>query len=109
MKKFHLLTATALSLVAGAAPALAQTTPTAPVETPIAPAAPGDATAQADDDWGNEIIVTANRRAEPIQDVPIAVTAVNAQLLDDAGVRDIRGLEQLAPSLQTTTGSTARC
>ena len=47
MKKFHLLTATALSLVAGAAPALAQTTPTAPVETPTAPAAPGDATAQA--------------------------------------------------------------
>ena len=107
MKKFHLLTATALSMVAGAVPALAQTTPTAPVETPTAPAAPGDATAQADDDWGNEIIVTANRRAEPIQNVPIAVTAVNAQLLDDAGVRDIRGLEQLAPSLQTTTGQSS--
>ena len=52
MKKFHLLTATALSMIVGASPVLAQTTPTAPVETPTAPAAPGDATAQADDDWG---------------------------------------------------------
>ncbi len=103
MTKFQLLAATALSMVAGASPTIAQTA--TPATAPAAVQSEGTTTA--DDDWGNEIIVTANRRAEPIQDVPIAVTAVNAQLLDDAGIRDIRGLEQLAPSLQTTTGQSS--
>ncbi len=78
--------------IAMATPAAAQT---------VSPAA------SPEPEWDSEIIVTATRRAEPVQDVPIAVTAVNAQLLDNAGVTDIRGLEQLAPSLQTTTGQSS--
>lgn len=47
-----------------------------------------------------EVIVTATRRETALQSVAVAVTAVGAQALQDAGVRDIRDLQQLAPSLQ---------
>src|SRR6185369_3749930 len=46
-----------------------------------------------------EIIVTATRRASPLSNVPIAVTAVTAQSLQNSGANDIRQLNQLAPSL----------
>jgi iron complex outermembrane recepter protein len=47
-----------------------------------------------------EVIVTATRRETTLQAVAVAVTAVGAQAIQDAGVRDIRDLQQLAPSLQ---------
>src|SRR5271167_2383232 len=37
-----------------------------------------------------EIIVTAQKRQENIQDVPIAVMALSGQELQDAGVKDIK-------------------
>jgi len=46
-----------------------------------------------------EIIVTAQKRAEKLQDVPIAITAVTAQRLDSTGVGDIRELNVVASSL----------
>lgn len=46
------------------------------------------------------VIVNATRRATALQATPVAVTAVSAAQLQDAGVRDIRDLTQLAPSLQ---------
>jgi outer membrane receptor protein involved in Fe transport len=86
-----------LGTLALAQPALAQDTP--------APAP--DTAAEDDQGYGNDIVITATRRSETVQDVPLAVTAVGAELLQNAGVVDIRGLEQLAPSLQTTTGQSA--
>jgi len=62
------------------------------------------------DDTGDagEIIVTATRRASPLSDVPIAVSAVTAQSLQNSGANDIRQLNQLAPSLLvSSTGSEA--
>jgi outer membrane receptor protein involved in Fe transport len=104
MQRFQLLCAVAVPVLASSLLA----SPASFAQTAVSPPAGAAASATAaQDDWGNEIVVTANRRAEPVQDVPIAVTAVNAKLLDDAGVRDIRGLEQLAPSLQTTTGQSS--
>jgi iron complex outermembrane recepter protein len=47
-----------------------------------------------------EVVVTATRRETALQSVAVAVTAVGAQALQDAGVKDIRDLQQLAPSLQ---------
>ena len=46
-----------------------------------------------------DIIVTATRRASPLSDVPIAVTAVTQEALQNTGANDIRQLNQLAPSL----------
>ena len=40
-----------------------------------------------------EIIVTAQKREQNIQDVPISVIAFSAQQLKDAGVTDIKNLQ----------------
>ncbi|WP_022683633.1 TonB-dependent receptor [Sphingobium bisphenolivorans] len=54
------------------------------------------------------IIVTATRRASPLSDVPIAVSAVTAQAMQNSGATDIRALNQLAPSLLlSSTGTEA--
>lgn len=52
----------------------------------------------------DEIIVTATRRDQAAQDVPLAVSVVAGEQLANAGIVDIRGIQQLAPSLKTTTG-----
>jgi outer membrane receptor protein involved in Fe transport len=46
-----------------------------------------------------EIIVTAQKRAESLQDVPVAIQAVSGEDLASAGVASIDALEQLAPGL----------
>jgi iron complex outermembrane recepter protein len=50
-----------------------------------------------------EIIVTAQKRSENLQDVPISVVAMSAQQLKDAGVTDIRNLAILTPGLTVTS------
>jgi len=47
--------------------------------------------------------VTAQKREEALQDVPIAVTAISEQLLQDTGVRDIKDLQVLVPGLTVTS------
>lgn len=47
----------------------------------------------------SEIVVTAQRRAENIQDVPVAVTALGEQTLSDLRVTDVNDLSGLAPNL----------
>ncbi|WIW88148.1 TonB-dependent receptor [Sphingobium sp. V4] len=62
----------------------------------------------AEEEPGADIIVTATRRASPLSDVPIAVSAVGAQAMQNSGASDIRTLNQLAPSLLvSSTGSEA--
>ena len=46
-----------------------------------------------------EVIVTARRREEMLQDVPMAVTAFSAELLENVGAPDITGLQQSTPNL----------
>ncbi len=57
-----------------------------------------------------EIIVTATKREQTLQEIPIAVTIVTAEALDKAHVRDIKDLQSLVPSLRVTqlqqTGNT---
>jgi len=48
--------------------------------------------ALADDDALQEVVVTASRRAESAQDLPISITAVTGASLDQAGIADIAGL-----------------
>lgn len=51
----------------------------------------------------SEVIVTAEKRAENIQDVPISVQAMSAQQLKDAGVTDIKNMTVLTPGLTVTS------
>ncbi len=60
--------------------------------------------AMAQDDVSEEIVVTATGRAAAIQDVPLAVTAVGGETLENTGARDLRDVTQVAPSLVMGTG-----
>lgn len=55
----------------------------------------------------DEIVVTARRREENLQDVPVAVTAFGEQRLEAIGAQDITELTRTAPSLtlQAARGS----
>jgi iron complex outermembrane receptor protein len=50
-----------------------------------------------------EIVVTAQRREENLQRVPVAVTAIGADDLDQLRVTNIKDLQGLAPNLQLNT------
>lgn len=84
------------ALVAGlAAPALAQDVPP---EEPTAAAEPS-ATTRAPSGFGDEIIVTAQRRTESIQDVPIAITAISGDLLKAQNVQSVEDYFALTPNV----------
>lgn len=52
-----------------------------------------------------DIIVTARRRDEALQDTPVAITAVNAAMLESRATTDISSLMGSAPSLLITRQS----
>lgn len=52
-----------------------------------------------------EVVVTAQKRAENVQDVPISVTAFSGETLKAAGIQDVRDLRRLTPSLYLATSS----
>jgi len=51
----------------------------------------------------SEVIVTAQKRSENIQDVPISVVALSAQQLKDSGVSDLKNMTVLTPGLTVTS------
>jgi iron complex outermembrane receptor protein len=56
-----------------------------------------------------EVIVTAQKREQNLQDVPIAVTAFTGDMLEQSGITDMFDLQSNAPSLrvgQTQNAST---
>ena len=52
-----------------------------------------------------EIVVTAQKREQSLQDVPVVVTALPARLLQNAGVLDIKDMQILTPGLTVTSTS----
>jgi iron complex outermembrane receptor protein len=49
-------------------------------------------------DDGSVIVVTARRRAENLQDVPIAISAFSAERLENQGALDITDISQITPN-----------
>ncbi|SCW53361.1 iron complex outermembrane recepter protein [Sphingobium faniae] len=47
-----------------------------------------------------EIVVTAQRRSEKLQDVPIAITAISAEMQTRAGITSFRDIQLLVPGAQ---------
>lgn len=56
-------------------------------------------------DEGNEIVVTATRREQALQDVPIAVSAFNNEDLSRLNVTSTNDLQRIAPSLVISTSN----
>ena len=54
-----------------------------------------------------EVIVTAQKREQSVQDVPIAVSAFSQDFLDEAGVDDILELQFFVPGLTIANNQTA--
>ena len=75
--------------IALAAPALAQDG-----ATPVTDQSQAETASNAGD-----IVVTATRRSEALSDVPIAISAVSGETLQNTGATDVRALNQVAPSL----------
>ena len=89
MRKLHLISATALA-VSMAMPAFAQDAP------------------QADDEgtgFGDEIVVTAQRQAQSLQDVPIAVSAFTTEALERQQIDNPQELQLALPSTSITYGN----
>ena len=101
----------AISVIA-AAPVLADEPPQAPAATPqlpaqtdapaAVPAAPASAKSkdQGTTETLGQVVVTAQKREQKLQDVPIAVTAITAKELESRGIQDIADLSALSPGLQ---------
>jgi iron complex outermembrane receptor protein len=84
------LVATLLGL---AAPAFAQN--------PAAEGSPGDAAGSALE----EVIVTARRKSEDLQSVPVSVSVVSQDEIDRRGNVTVADLEQIVPGLQVSAGN----
>src|SRR5260370_1978035 len=81
-------------------PGLADETPT-----PQAPHPDQAQSQQAESHGLEEIRVTAQRRSENLQKVPIAVTVLSADALDKQGVDDVMLLATTLPRLNYTTNA----
>jgi outer membrane receptor protein involved in Fe transport len=46
-----------------------------------------------------EVVVTANRREQDVLTVPYNISAISAQQIEDAGVKDLQGLTRMVPGL----------
>lgn len=83
-----------ITLLSFAGPALAETTTDADVQDQSTSVGTG-----ASDD-SDEIIVTARRRQETAQNIPIAVSVVGGDHIDNTGSFNVGRLQQLTPTLQ---------
>jgi iron complex outermembrane receptor protein len=73
-------------------------------QVPALAAAQQRAEAAAQDDGGiAEIIVTAQRRSESLENVPISITAATAEMLTARGVNSMRDMIAAAPSVTLVT------
>ena len=97
----HLLIGSALAL-ALASTVQAQEARPAPDNSQLSDAQPstaGDSSTQTPGPGQGDIIVTAQKRAQNVQDVPLAVQVVSGEQLQANGVRDFADLNRVAPSL----------
>jgi outer membrane receptor protein involved in Fe transport len=60
----------------------------------------GPAIAAEEDPINNEIVVTATKREQTLQQVPVAVTVTSADVINHAKIRDIKDLASVVPSLR---------
>ena len=102
MMKFELLAASAIALVA-AVPAVAQTGTTTSAENSAPTNGPGqEATETNTSGFGGDIVVTAQRQSQRLQDVPIAISAFTAENLEKQQIVNPTSLQQTLPNITFT-------
>jgi iron complex outermembrane receptor protein len=89
---------TAIGLAAAISSAYAQQAPTQTTPAPQAQAA--EVTGGLE-----EIVITATKRSQSIQNVPIAVTAFSAEALQSKNLSDVHSLSSLTPGVNLDSGS----
>ena len=83
-----------LIAITSAAPAFAQDQPT-------------ESQAAAEDTGAlSEIVVTADKRTENLQEVPIAISAVQSEELELRGLSEAKDLSAIAPNVAVSSGTT---
>nr|AGU10875.1 TonB dependent receptor [uncultured organism] len=87
--------------------ALASAAQSASAQTAAPAQGPGDIAEQADpaQEVTNDIVVTAQRRSERLQDVPLAVTAITSGALAQRQINDTNSLVLAVPSLSYQQGA----
>ena len=55
----------------------------------------------------DEIVVTAQKREQNLQEVPLAISAISAAKIEQLGIKDARDLSGLAPNVTVTQGTTS--
>jgi iron complex outermembrane recepter protein len=111
--RFYLLAGTASALTLSAAPLAAQSPAGGVAESAAeAEGAEGGASDESPDaaaaqtvaepaaDYGEDIVVTARRRDEQVQDVPLAISVLGGEQLDKTGSINVGRLTQIQPSVQ---------
>lgn len=63
---------------------------------------------QAQSSMIEEVVVTAAKRAQTLQEIPIAVSVTSSDTIEKAQIQDISDLQSLIPSLRVTTLQTSR-
>jgi len=101
LERLLLFSAAALLSVV-AVPAIAQQDPAKPAQEQ--PAKPAEASDAAKQKASEEIVVTARKREENVQQVPIAVSVVTADKLEEAAEADISELQTQVPNLSIYQG-----
>ena len=60
------------------------------------------AASAASPDGLEEVVVTATKREQTLQDIPIAVTVTSAQTIQQSAIRDVLDLQSVVPSLRVS-------
>ncbi|ANY19764.1 Pesticin receptor precursor [Tsuneonella dongtanensis] len=61
-----------------------------------------DAAVEEEEASGNQIVVTATKREQTLQEVPVAVSVTTAETIERAQIRDVTDLATVVPSLRVT-------
>jgi iron complex outermembrane recepter protein len=68
----------------------------------FAQAAPAPQDSATEENSEDDIIVTATKREQTLQDVPVAVSVTSAAAIERAQIRDLKDLQTLVPSLRVS-------
>src|SRR5882724_9065425 len=71
-----------------------------------ADAVPADETSASNEGIA-EVIVTSHRREESLSKVPISITAITQQDIDNKGIKDITDVARFTPGISVDTNGTA--